>query len=62
QKVGVQFMSQVAYLIPIFAIVWSWVFFDELPKAIAIVALLLILAGLFIRKIKFQGRKKLNKK
>lgn len=52
QKVGVQFMSQVAYLIPIFAIFWSWVFFDELPKQTAWVALILILLGLFIRKLK----------
>jgi len=54
QKAGVQFMSQVAYLIPIFAIFWSWVFFSELPKSTAIIALILILAGLFIRKLKFK--------
>ncbi len=52
QKVGVQFMSQVAYLIPIFAIIWAWVFFDALPKQTAWVALILILLGLFIRKLK----------
>lgn len=52
QKVGVQFMSQVSYLIPIFAIIWSWVFFDTLPKQTAWIALLLILLGLFIRKLK----------
>ena len=52
QKVGVQFMSQVAYLIPIFAIFWSWVFFDTIPKPIVIIALIFIFSGLFIRKIK----------
>ncbi len=52
QKVGVQFMSQVAYLIPIFAIFWSWVFFDEVPKQIVIAALSFILVGLFMRKLK----------
>ena len=52
QKVGVQFMSQVSYIIPIFAIIWSWIFFDELPKQTAWVALFLILIGLFIRKLK----------
>jgi len=52
QKTGVQFMSQVAYLIPIFAMFWSWVFFDTIPKAIVIIALGFILTGLFIRKIK----------
>ena len=52
QKVGVQFMSQVAYLIPIFAIIWSWIFFDTLPKQAAWIALVLVLLGLFIRKLK----------
>ncbi len=52
QKAGVQFMSQVAYLIPIFAIIWSWVFFDTLPKQSAWIALFLVLLGLFIRKLK----------
>ena len=52
QKVGVQFMSQVAYLIPIFAIFWSWVFFDTIPKPVVIIALIFIFSGLFIRKLK----------
>ena len=52
QRVGVQFMSQVAYLIPIFAIFWAWVFLSELPNVNAWIALLLILFGLIIRKIK----------
>lgn len=51
QKVGIQFMSQVSYLIPIFAIIWSWVFFNELPKNTAWIALVLVLLGLFIRKL-----------
>lgn len=50
QKVGIQFMSQVSYLIPIFAIIWSWIFFDELPKSAAWIALVFVLTGLFIRK------------
>ncbi len=52
QKVGVQFMSQVAYLIPMFAIFWSWVFLSQTPKQITIVALIFILTGLFIRRVK----------
>ncbi len=51
KKVGVQFMSQVAYLIPISAIIWSWIFFDELPKQAAWIALVLVLLGLFIKKL-----------
>lgn len=52
RTVGVQFMSQVAYLIPIFAIFWSFVFFNEKPKEVLLVALVFIFLGLFIRKIK----------
>lgn len=51
KKVGVQFMSQVAYLIPIFTIIWAWVFFDDLPKPSAWIALVLVLLGLFIKKL-----------
>jgi len=51
QKVGIQFMSQVAYLIPIFAIFWSWIFLSEIPQLTAWIALILILMGLLIRKI-----------
>jgi len=50
QKVGVQFMSQVAYLIPIFAMLWSWMIFDEIPNQIVIVALAFIFLGLFIQR------------
>ncbi len=48
QEVGVQFMSQVAYLIPIFALIWAWLVLDEIPKAITLVALVLVLFGLYI--------------
>ena len=52
QRVGIQFMSQVSYLIPIFAIFWAWVFLSQLPHTNAWIALLLILFGLFIRKLR----------
>ncbi len=52
QRVGVQFMSQVAYLIPIFTIIWSWFLFSEVPNSILYIALVFIFAGLFVRKIK----------
>ena len=51
QRAGVQFMSQVAYLIPIFAIFWSWVFLSELPSINAWLALFLILLGLGVRRL-----------
>ncbi len=49
QEVGIQFMSQVAYLIPIFAMVWAWLVLDEIPKAITLVALIIVLMGLYVR-------------
>lgn len=49
QKVGIQFMSQVSYLIPIFAIFWSWFFLSEIPTISAWIALCLILSGLLVR-------------
>lgn len=52
QKVGVQFMSQVSYLIPIFSIFWAWLFLSELPNINAWIALLMILLGLIIRRVK----------
>jgi drug/metabolite transporter (DMT)-like permease len=53
RKTGVQFMSQVAYLIPLFAIYWSWVFFDVLPSPVVYTALVFIFVGLSIRKLNF---------
>jgi len=50
QRAGVQFMSQVSYLIPLFAIFWAWVFLDAIPALSVWVALALILGGLSIRK------------
>ena len=52
QKVGVQFMSQVAYLIPMFAIFWSWVFLNEIPNTTVWLSLVFILGGVFMRHLK----------
>ena len=52
QKVGIQFMSQVSYIIPMFAIFWAWVFLSELPSIEAWIALVFILSGLLVRRIK----------
>jgi drug/metabolite transporter (DMT)-like permease len=52
KSVGIQFMSQVAYIIPMFAIFWAWVFFREIPNSNTLLALGLIVLGLFIRRVK----------
>jgi len=49
QEVGIQFMSQVAYLIPIFAMIWAWLVLNEIPKLITLVSLIVVLIGLYIR-------------
>ncbi len=52
QEVGIQFMSQVAYLIPIFALIWAWLILGEIPKTITLLALFIVLFGLYIRNKK----------
>ena len=52
QEVGIQFMSQVAYLIPIFALIWAWLVLNEVPKSITLIALVIVLFGLYIRNKK----------
>lgn len=53
KKTGVQFMSQVAYLIPLFTILLAWLFLDDTPDMIVYTAMGFIFTGLFIRKLKF---------
>jgi len=55
RKTGVQFMSQVSYLIPIATILWAWILFDVVPPMVVYIALAFIFAGLFIRKLKFSS-------
>ncbi|HHD80709.1 MAG TPA: EamA/RhaT family transporter, partial [Campylobacterales bacterium] len=52
QSVGVQFASQVAYLIPIFALFWAWLILDEIPKNSTYIALVFILIGMYLGKRK----------
>ena len=53
RKTGVQFMSQVSYLIPLFTIFLSWIFFDVTPDMVVYIAMIFIFTGLFIRKLNF---------
>ncbi len=43
---GALFMSNVGYLIPFFAVIWGWLFLNEVPGLIMVLALLLICAGI----------------
>ena len=53
RKTGVQFMSQVSYLIPLFTIFLSWILLDVTPPLVVYTAMAFIFAGLFMRKLKF---------
>ena len=43
---GAVFMSNVGYLIPLFAVFWGWLFLSQQPSMVMWVALSLILAGI----------------
>jgi len=53
-KVGPIFLSYVAYLIPVFAVLWGYLFLNETISPMAFLGVLLVLAGVFI------GQKKSN--
>jgi drug/metabolite transporter (DMT)-like permease len=50
QTIGVQFMSQVSYLIPLFALLWAWFILDEIPEYTTYLAFIFIFIGLYIGK------------
>jgi drug/metabolite transporter (DMT)-like permease len=45
---GAVFMSNVGYLIPLFAVFWSWLFLSQKPSVIMWLSLALIFTGLAI--------------
>jgi drug/metabolite transporter (DMT)-like permease len=53
QQVGTTFTSQVAYLIPPFAVLWGWVFLAERPAPAAWLALGLTLAGIAVSRMRW---------
>lgn len=50
QQVGATFLAQVSYVIPPFALFWSWLFLDQVPGPTTWLALLLILGGLVVNR------------
>lgn len=57
QSVGATFMSQVSYLVPLFAVFWGWLFLGQLPLSQSWVALGLILTGVYISGLASRSRK-----
>ena len=50
-SVGATFMSQVSYLVPLFAVLWGWLLLSEIPAASGWIALALILGGITISRL-----------
>jgi len=48
QRNGAVFMSSAGYLIPLFAVLWGWLFLDERPSARVWIALSLVVAGIVV--------------
>lgn len=51
---GAIFMSNAGYLIPVFAVIWAWLFLNEWPTAVTWLAMALILLGIAVGR--FRGR------
>ncbi len=52
QSAGVTFMAQVAYLIPMFGVFWSWLFLEQVPSQRTWFALALILTGVYVARLR----------
>ena len=47
-KAGPVFLSYVAYLIPIFSIMWGYLFLNEIIKSEQLIAIIFIFIGIYI--------------
>lgn len=55
-RVGSVYVSQVAYVIPLFALAWGWLFLHEVPDTKIWLAMALILAGIAVNS--WSGKKR----
>ena len=49
---GAVYMSQVSYLVPVFGVFWAWLFLGQLPREAAWIALVLVLLGINVSRLK----------
>ena len=54
QQVGSGFVALVSYLIPLFGLLFSWVFLNQVPNASIWIALVLILSGIAVTRIRMR--------
>ncbi len=57
-RVGVVFISQVSYLVPLFAVLWGWLFLAEVPTVSIWIALGLILMGINVSRLRVGASRK----
>ncbi len=55
-RTGSVYVSQVAYLIPLFALAWGWMFLQEIPDTTIWLAMVLILTGIAVNS--WSGKKR----
>lgn len=55
REVGYSFASFVGYLVPVFGVIWGWIFLDERLPATTMGALVLILAGVATSRLSKEG-------
>jgi drug/metabolite transporter (DMT)-like permease len=58
QQVGATFMSMVAYLVPLFAVLWGWLLLSQIPPPRAWLALGLICLGLYVSRASQRARRR----
>ncbi len=56
ERQGAGFLSQINFLVPVFGVLWAIVFIDEVLPANAVLALIIILAGVAIARLNFNSR------
>jgi len=47
---GAVFMSQIGYLVPLFGVIWSWLFLSEIVGIVTVAALVAIMCGIAITR------------
>jgi drug/metabolite transporter (DMT)-like permease len=54
QQVGTTFLSQVSLLIPVFGLLWGWLFLTEVPTQASWIALAFVLGGMIVARLRWR--------
>lgn len=61
QQVGTTFLSQVSLLIPAFGLLWGWLFLSEIPTQASWAALVLVLIGMVVARLRWTDSRPITK-